>query len=158
MTYYEVFGRVGGAILLLVPLYSPALAWQTTLRFGTHTSIPARVDRLDGPPIRLKPSGDFVEVKDCTRSPLPDCKVKWDGRHVWVSAAWLKDVDMTYAPQTRIRVHPSRSANTKAVIPASSIVLVHTCEAHWCKVSWEDKKGWVDRDNLYKNVYTEGGQ
>jgi|ThiBio_1000_plan_1041568.scaffolds.fasta_scaffold00322_35 SH3-like domain-containing protein len=156
MTYYEVFGRVGGAILLLVTFCSPALAWQTSLQFGARASIPARVDSLEGPPVRLKPSGDTVEVKNCTRSPLPDCKISWEGRHVWISAAWLEGVDMTFASQTPIRAHPSRSANSKGIIPASSIVLVHECKVGWCKVSWEAEKGWVDRDDLYMNINTDG--
>lgn len=158
MSYLDIFGRAGVAILSVVTICSPALAWRTTLQFGDSGSVSARVGSLSGPSITIKRINRAIEVKDCTRTLLPDCKISWNGQDVWISAASLKDIDMTYARQTSIRRSPSKAAEAKGVVPRSSVVLVRACETHWCEISWKKKRGWVRRDDLYKRANTKGAE
>jgi len=143
-----LIGAVAGCALIFGVLV-PASAWDARLEFNGQKTIPAAVGSPTGKLLKIKPPARTVSVKECNHDVFPACRIDFNGQQLWVSYGSLKDTDYTFQEKTPLRDHPSDKASVMAMMPKHSVVLVHTCDDDFCKVSWEDKPGWVSIDDLW---------
>ncbi len=148
MKYSHVFSRGLIAASLILSTLSPALAWETSLRFGNFDSIFVAIGKPKGKLVKIPLQERTVEIEECEVDIAPMCKFRMDGQLLWIDAQWLNDVDKTYMARTALRKAPNGKAARVGTIPENTILLVHSCQDDWCDVHWTNKRGWIAEDDL----------
>lgn len=133
-----------------VPRFVSLKSDRVNLRAGPGTEYPASwVFRRAGLPVEIiKEFEAWRQVRDAEGVTGWVLQSFLSSRRTALITPWDVKPD-TPPPQTPIRVSDSQSARPTAIVEAGVIANVHSCDTHWCEVSIDEHKGYIEQKKLW---------